>query len=269
MKKILKNILSRIGIEIKRIPISSSYNPFLGYDYSQEGRMAVELTKNYSMMPHINLFTLFEQAVYCEKKSIEGAFVECGVWKGGAVGIMAKANLMYGTKRRHLHLFDAFNDIPAPNAAIDGERAIEDVKNLAGIEDKTKMEGQLIPMQGFYNKFGGAGTIDICKELLENKLGYDSKFIHFHKGWFQDTVPKSINEIGPIAILRLDGDWYESIKVCIENLYDQVVPCGIIVIDDYGYYEGCTKAIDEFLEKRGIKTFLSYSNIGCRYFIKQ
>jgi O-methyltransferase len=270
MKKLIKSVFAQLGLQITRKPRPEAgiANPFDGYDYSEKGNAAVNLTKNNSMMPHINLYTLYEQAVYCEKNNIEGAYVECGVWKGGAVGIMAKANMDYGKTRRPIHLFDAFDDICAPDAEKDGAKAVSDMIQLAGMKETDEMNGQLVAVKGAYDFIGGHGTIDACKDLLENKIHYPSAQLHYHKGWFQDTVPVDYVQIDKIAILRLDGDWYDSIKICLEYLYDKVEPGGLVVIDDYGYYEGCTKAVDEFLTKKGIKTFLSYSSIGCRYFVK-
>ena len=275
IKRSIKKVVDNLGYSINKKPginqtkeLVSEINPFIGFDYAEEGFKAVQLTKEFSMLAPINLFTLYEQAVYCEKKNIEGSFVECGVWKGGAVGIMAKANLDFGKTRREIHLFDAFDDICPPDAKIDGKKAVDDAKNILGFADEDKMVGQLESIKGGYDKMGGNGSIDICKNLLENHIKYPSEFINYHKGWFQHTLPKIKNEIDRIAILRLDGDWYESIKVCLENLYDRVTPGGLVVIDDYGYYEGCTKAVDEFLESRHIKTFLSYSSLNCRYFVK-
>jgi hypothetical protein len=74
--------------------------------------------------------------------------------------------------------------------------------------------------------------------------------------------------VGPVAILRLDGDWYASIKVCLESLYGNVVSGGFVVVDDYGVYEGCTRAVDEFLDRNGINVFLHQVDEGCAYFIK-
>ncbi len=269
IKKWIRVFFDKLGFQIVRKATSVTMdNPFAGYDYDILGNEAVNLTRNYSMMPVINLFTLYEQAVYCEKNELDGHFVECGVWKGGAVGIMAKANLDFGKKRRQLHLFDAFDDICFPNAEIDGKKAVEDMKKYGGKESESDMCGQLEPAKGFYDSFGGNGTIDVCRKLLEKEIHYPAESIHFHKGWFQDTLPSDSETIDKIAILRLDGDWYESIKICLEYLYDKVVFGGIIVIDDYGYYEGCTKAVDEFMAQRNIKSFLSYSSVGCRYFVK-
>ncbi len=269
MKNVVKRFFKLFGLEVSRInKVDSCTNPFQGYDYADRGLEAVKLTQNNSMMPHINLFTLYEQAAYCEKENIRGAFVECGVWKGGAVGIMAKANMDFGKERRQIHLFDSFDDICPPVAEIDGVKAVEDMKQYSKMGDEAVMNGQLEPVKGFYNAFGGHGTINICKELLENKINYPSDYIHYHKGWFQDTLPVNHKQIDQIAILRLDGDWYDSVKICLDYLFEKVVTGGLVVIDDYGYYDGCTKAVDEFLEKKGIKTFLSYSSIGCRYFVK-
>jgi hypothetical protein len=70
------------------------------------------------------------------------------------------------------------------------------------------------------------------------------------KGLFQDTLAKA--EISQIAVLHLDGDWYDSVRVCLEGLYDRVSPGGIIQIDDYGYWAGARRAVDEFIEKENI-----------------
>jgi len=277
LKRLIKKILSSVGFKVSKIhetskapeKLANEPNEFVGFDYAEKGNEAVKIAKDFSMLAAINLFTLYEQAAYCEKKNIPGSFVECGVWKGGAVGIMAKANLDFGTKRRDLHLFDAFDGICPPDAAIDGQKAIEDTKRIIGFEEESQMLGQLESIEGAYDKMGGHGTIDICRNLLENIIKYPPASIHFHKGWFQKTLPVMKDEIESIAILRLDGDWYSSIKVCLDNLYSKVSKGGLIVIDDYGYYEGCTIAVDEFLASKNINTFLSYSRPGCRYFIKQ
>jgi hypothetical protein len=77
-------------------------------------------------------------------------------------------------------------------------------------------------MKGLYDSYGGHGTINACKNLLVKKIGCASENVIYHKGWFQDTLPADAGEIEKIAILRLDGDWYESIKICLEHLYDKV-----------------------------------------------
>ncbi len=92
--------------------------------------------------------------------------------------------------------------------------------------------------------------------------------MHLVKGWFQDTLSKSKRDIGPIAILRVDGDFYESTKVVFEELYDQVVSGGFIIVDDYGAFQGCRKATDEFLENRRANVHIVYVENSIRYFVK-
>jgi hypothetical protein len=202
---------------------------------------------------------------YCENFGIPGAFVECGVWKGGAMGMMALANLRRGKSRRHLHLFDAFQEICEPDAAVDGERALREVLEFTGRSGHDK--GELRPLTGIYDSFGGPGSLDENKSFMNTIIGYPEEFSHYHVGWFQDTLPADHDKIGPIAILRLDGDWYASTKVCLDYLFDKVVKGGVVIIDDYGSYEGCRKAVDEFLEARQQPYYLHTIDSTGRYLI--
>ena len=111
----------------------------------------------------------------------------------------------------------------------------------------------------------GAPTV---RDFLTRQLGIDDNRLAFHIGWFQDTVPADAAEIGPVAILRLDGDWYESIRVCLHGLYDLLVPGGYLIIDDYGDFPGCRKAVDEFFAARGESPRLSHSDHCCVYMRK-
>jgi hypothetical protein len=76
------------------------------------------------------------------------------------------------------------------------------------------------------------------------------------EGWFQDTLPGIQHKIGDIALLRLDGDLYESTMVCLDNLYDNVVAGGIIIIDDYSSLTGARKAVHDFFDKKQINPVL-------------
>jgi hypothetical protein len=269
IKNILKWFINKIGVKIILLKKETKSDKI---DFKTEFDLGEEFSKYYSiirpntMVSTARMVTLYQQAVFCEKQHIEGAFVECGVWKGGLVGVMALANLKYGNKLRPIHLFDAFDDICEPDEKIDGQRAIDDVKKSYG--KNGNFTGKLNPLKGFYDSHGGAGTLEDNKFLLETKIGYDSKYLFYHKGWFQDTLPDKSDMIENIAILRLDGDWYASIKICLEHLYTKVVSGGFVIIDDYGYYDGCTRAIDEFIEENSINCFMNHIDYGGRYWIK-
>lgn len=81
--------------------------------------------------------------------------------------------------------------------------------------------------------------------------GFSPTNFVFHAGWFQHTLP-ALAPAEPIALLRLDGDLYESTIICLDALYHKVSPGGIVIIDDYAL-GGCYKAVHEFLDKHGLK----------------
>jgi hypothetical protein len=80
------------------------------------------------------------------------------------------------------------------------------------------------------------------------------------KGWFEDTLFASKGEIGSIALLHVDCDWYESVRLVLAELYDQIVPGGVIAIDDYYAWLGCRKAVDEFFDD--VETLSGFERVG-------
>lgn len=246
--------------------IRADVNRRLGYYQEEEANAAIVKVRAHTMLPYVRLVTLYQQVVHCERLGIRGAFVECGVWKAGAVGLMALANLSHGRERRLLHLFDAFDDICEPDPDRDGKRALDETRRFAG--EKEPLSGRLRPLKGIYDPFGGHGTLPECRRLLVETLRYPAESIRFHPGWFQDTLPEAASTVGAIALLRLDGDWYASTKICLDHLYDRVAPGGFVIVDDYGYYDGCRQAVDDFRAERAIGTFLTQVDFGCVYWIK-
>ena len=197
----------------------------------------------YTMVTVPRLIKLYQNSSRSIREGLTGSFVECGVCNGGSAGTILLGSRKEGAQR-HLWLFDSFEGCPEPSPddiSVDG---------LTGITGICK------------------GSEDQVKELLIDKLKGEQQFIHIVKGWFKDTLHKYKNEIGPIALLHLDGDWFESTMTCLTELYDNVVPGGYIQIDDYGYWKGCKNAVDEFLQIRGINTKLTKIDRGGRYLIK-
>ena len=258
IKKIIRRLLNKIGLKVYRKKLPQS---FIYRKYDAECSQIINRVRSNTMVAREGLIELYHQAVFCEKHNIPGCFVECGVWKGGAVGLMALANLRHSSTRRNIHLFDSFQECPEPDERIDGERAIREVKMWA---KNPGTKGNLIPLKGVFDKKGGPGTIKQNKELLEQKIGYDPNYLHYHQGWFQEVLPTAHKDLGPIAILRLDADWYASTKVCLHYLFHKVVSGGFVIIDDYGAYDGCRKAVDEFIEGYGSPLYLNWVN---RYII--
>ena len=216
------------------------------------GARLIWTVQPYTMVGLPRLLNAFDLARRVESQGIKGAMVECGVFKGGCVGLMAKVSADARSGRK-VWLFDSFEGLPEPTA-LDGTLAEEYAAREAA--------GKLVPIDRC------VGLIETVEELLFEKLRLDRGNIVLRKGWFQETLPVAKTEVGEIALLRLDGDWYESTKVCLENLYDLVVQGGFVIIDDYGYWEGCRRATDEFLAGRGLTLPLERIDDTGVFFVK-
>jgi hypothetical protein len=97
---------------------------------------------------------------------------------------------------------------------------------------------------------GAAGEEAVHETFAELQVPLDN--VRLVKGWFEESLPGCVEQIGDIAVLRLDSDWYASTKFCLEKLYDSVVSGGAVIIDDYFTFTGCRKAVDEFRAEQGI-----------------
>ena len=184
-----------------------------------------------------------------EKNKIPGDIIECGVAQGGSAAMMALSSRVLGDLNRNFWFFDSYEGLPEPT--------IEDYEG--------KKAGDYV---GILVKGSCLGTIEQVSELLFYKLNLPRNKINLIKGWFQDTIPAYRDKVGNIAILRLDGDWYESTKIPLENLYTNISPGGYVIIDDYATCFGSKKAVDEFIEKNSIDTYLRPDYRGGAWFKK-
>jgi O-methyltransferase len=222
------------------------------YDEEDLAREALKIVDGSTMCSYERMVTLWQQVRHLDRSGIEGCLVECGTWRGGAVGMMALAHMHSGRPTRLIHLFDSFEGLPEPKAENDGRIAIDYADNRAA--GTLKSIGRCV------------GPLEDNRRLLGEVIGYPETLTHYHIGWFQHTVPDAAEKVGRIALLRLDGDWYESTKICIEAFGPKVSSGGIVVIDDYGKFPGCRKAVDEFLACTGRPVFLNHIDPTGRYY---
>jgi O-methyltransferase len=199
--------------------------------------------RDFTMVPFENFVPNLEM---CEKfKSIEGCVVECGVWRGGMSASMAE---VLGSGRTY-YLFDSFEGLPEAKE-IDGTAALQWQKNkdAPNYYDNCKAE------------------IEFARKAMSLSKADKVKII---KGWFNETLPSAaIDE--PIAILRLDGDWYDSTIDCMENLYPKVSEGGLVLLDDYYYWDGFSKAIHDYLSKYKLPVRVNqWKNSNLYYIIKK
>ena len=197
---------------------------------------------------------------------LAGALVECGVWNGGSAAVLADAIRRPGrsassAEPRHVWLFDSWAGLPKPGAK-DGERAWSEWARHGGqfnVGDAAK------PAEAF--RLAGLASMSGSAELADASAESDECTLHLRRGWFRDTLAGSIStEIGPIALLHVDADWYESVKLCLTTLYPLVVPGGLVILDDYGHWPGCRAAVDEYFAKARVR--LAHVDYTCHYFFK-
>lgn len=189
----------------------------------------------HTMCDYPKLSNTYDLACNIEQRALAGAFVECGTWKGGNAAVMASVASAHNSRRKTWY-FDSFEGMPEPT-----EKDVADTKR-----GKIHARNHELAKAGFAN-----ASVSDVEELIFTKLGLAPEDNIIVKGWFKDTLPQQKREIGPIAILRLDGDWYESTMTALNELYDQVVVGGYVIVDDYGGWEGCRRAVHEFFSQQG------------------
>ena len=161
------------------------------------------------------------------KNKIEGDFIETGVWRGGATIFMKALLDLEGITNRKVWIADSFEGLPKPNA----EKYEADKDDKLYKYDSLRISEEVV-RQNF-----------IKYNLLDNN-------VKFLKGWFKDTLP--VAPIEKLALLRLDGDMYESTMDGLVNLYPKLSKGGYIIVDDYNAIEGCKKAITDYRNKHNI-----------------
>jgi hypothetical protein len=166
---------------------------------------------------------------YLVSSQIEGDIVECGVWKGGSMMLIAKRLDRHGLKNKKLFLFDTFEGMSTPGSEDISMLNHETAKDL--LDKSNKLHGD--------NVWCNSSLEEVRTNL--STIEYPQNQIFYIKGKVEDTLPH--DSIQNICLLRLDTDWYESTRHELETLYDRLVIGGILIIDDYGLRS--RKAVDE------------------------
>lgn len=248
-KKLVKKIVHFFGLEISRRRAKESFPP----DVASVFLETYKKVRSYTMTSPERIFALCEAVKYVQNKHIEGDIVECGVWKGGSMMAVAETLMQAGDTSKNLYLFDTFEGMPSPTNN-DVDLAGTTAANLLKNSDKEK-DGSV----------WCRATLDVVKEALSN-TGYPGEKIHFIKGMVEQTIPNFVPD--KIALLRLDTDWYESTKHEMEHLFPRLVKGGVLIIDDYGHWQGARKAVDEYLEKNDVKILLNRIDYTGRIAVK-
>lgn len=175
------------------------------------------------------LYALNSAVRYVVEAGIPGDFIECGVWRGGSVMMIALTLQNLGVTDRDIYLYDTFTGPPPPTDA--------DV-DVHGVS--------MVDLTNRGVKWPQANADEVKANLAATS--YPVQRFHLVAGDVLDTIPR----VAPaqIALLRLDTDWYESTRHELEHLFPRISPRGVLIVDDYGYFRGARRATDEYLAKQ-------------------
>jgi hypothetical protein len=192
-------------------------------------------------------YALYKAVQYITKGNLSGDIVECGVWKGGSAMLAALTLIENSQTYRKIYLYDTYEGMPKPTA--------KDV-DINGT-----------PYSLLWKKEKALLTVPL-DEVRNNMLstGYPSENIIFVKGMVEKTIPSTLPN--KIALLRLDTDLYESTYHELIHLYPKVTSQGVIIIDDYGHFQGSQEATDKYFNQESRKVLLHRIDYSCRVGIK-
>ena len=226
---------------------------------SAEEAEIVERAKPYTLTSVDRLCALIDAVRYCTDRRLPGAFAECGVWMGGSVLAMILTLQDLGVDDRPIYLYDTFEGMTRPTG-LDTTRygggALQhwDERNQ---RMNTLFERHIFDPESFHEQ--------AVRDLLL-ETGYPSDLVEFVRGPVEQTLP----ELAPdrMALLRLDTDWYESTRHELEHLYPRVCDAGVLIVDDYGHWEGARRAVDEYFETHGPVPLLNRIDYSGRIAVK-
>jgi len=250
IKTALKGVFQGFGLELRRLPKNSSPYPS---DFSPWEIDLVKKIKQHTIVSPEGIVTLSRAVDYIVKNEIAGAFVECGVWKGGCALTMIYTLQRLGEKSRDIYLFDTFSGMTPP-CDLDITNYGEPARLRFGPDAVNKSAAEKFNI-----------SLETVRTTL-NKSGYPMDSVQLIKGKVEDTLPEYAPE--KICLLRLDTDFYESTRHELEHLYPHLTQKGVLIIDDYGHWMGSQKSVDEYIEKNKIPLLLNRVDYTIRMAIK-
>lgn len=202
------------------------------------------LVREHSMLSVERLRSLYELARDVCQRDVPGSFVECGVAGGGSSALLALTIARHSRRPRTLYALDSFEGLPEP-CALDTHQGVS-----------AQATGWCA---------GTCATTERAVRAVFESLGVSS-IVDTRKGLFQDTLPGLRATLAPVALLHLDGDWYDSTLSVLESLHGLYAPGGVLQIDDYGHWDGCRMAVLEYQRRHGCALDLrpiDYSGVWC------
>ena len=247
MLKYIQKFLIRLGynlVKFDELPGDILEKDFLKY---------YEKDKQFTMTGLFRMYALYHATKYVIDNNIEGDIVECGVWKGGSSMLSADMLAERNLSDRKLSLYDTYEGMSKPTD-----------KDLYHGFQQTALKDWESRQTDTHNTWCYSPIEEVKENLLST--GYPEDKIEFIKGKVEDTIPGNIPK--KISLLHLDTDWYESTYHELVHLFPLISKNGVLIIDDYGFWQGSREAVDQYFEENNIKMLFNRIDYNGRMFVK-
>ncbi len=230
-----------------------SYPSVPRHDLTPPEKLIYSVVENLAIASPELVANLVRSSEHVLREGVEGAFVECGVFRGGSAMAMMLALLHHDCADRDFFLYDTYSGMPEPeeiDVYFDGRPARKEW------EEKKRADGS-------------SGWVVSSLEDTRNTVlsaGYPAERVKFIQGLVEETIPGQVPE--KIALLRLDTDFYRSTRHELDHLYPRLAHGGVLIIDDYGAFKGSQQAVDEYFHLLGIRPYLHRVDSNVRIFVK-
>jgi len=238
----IRKFTRKFGFEINKYTSNQTPERY-PIDFDNKEIEIIESCKNFTMTSKERMYELIQSVKYIITNNIQGDILECGVWKGGSIMIIAKTLIDLNCKNKELFLFDTFTGMPKPTK--EDHNIVRDLP-ASEIFEKQKINEN----SSTWNS--------ISLNQVQNAVystGYPKEKFHFVKGKVEDTIPN--NSPDCISLIRLDTDFYQSTKHELKHLFPRLSKGGVLIIDDYGHYSGAKQAVDEYFSENKIPILLN------------
>lgn len=245
----IKGLLKKILRERGYIHVNS-VDKF--HDIESEFFEIYEQCKPYTLTSMERMYTLYKAVAYICKNKIPGDFVECGVWKGGSVMLIALTLMKIGDSERSIYMYDTYQGMVEPTDV--------DV-NYANVTAKEKWDATS-------HDLGSTWCYSPLDDVRRNVIstGYSEDRFIFVRGKVEETMPGTLPP--SVSLLRLDTDFFESTYHELLHLYPLLSKGGVLIIDDYGHWKGSKEATDKYISEQNLMLFLNRVDYAGRVAIK-
>ena len=253
LKKLFLKILETKGYHLRKLNEDFDKLPI---ELTKQDKKIIDyiVDKNLSMTTLPRLITTVKACKYILKNKIHGDFIECGVWRGGHA-IIAKKIFEANGSDKEVYLYDTFSGMTQPEE-----------KDISYITKKRALIDYKTHQRDLYNDWCYASLEDVKNNCIEAGLNMDG--LHFIKGDVCETLDDKLNLPNKISIIRLDTDWYKSTIKELEVLYPILSKNGVLMVDDYGHWQGSKQAVDEYFDRMGFTPLLNLTDYSARICIK-